>query len=88
VIVARKTTTAVNILNPGPGVGGHCIAVDPWFIVHSAQGLPAVKTAREVNDSKPMSWSTGGSLATLAAQSPARLAYKPTRTDLRERPAI
>ena len=43
----------VNILNPGPGVGGHCIAVDPWFIVH---GAPAdtrlIRTARAVNDAK------------------------------------
>lgn len=44
----------VNILNPGPGVGGHCIAVDPWFIVNSAPDLAKViKTSREVNDSKP-----------------------------------
>jgi UDP-N-acetyl-D-mannosaminuronic acid dehydrogenase len=44
----------VNILQPGPGVGGHCIAVDPWFIVHSAPTLARLlKTAREVNDSKP-----------------------------------
>jgi len=44
----------VNILNPGPGVGGHCIAVDPWFIVSSApQQARLIRTAREVNDSKP-----------------------------------
>lgn len=44
----------VNILQPGPGVGGHCIAVDPWFIVHSApEQSRLIKTAREVNDSKP-----------------------------------
>ncbi len=44
----------VNILNPGPGVGGHCIAVDPWFIVGAAPDLARlVRTAREVNDSKP-----------------------------------
>ena len=43
----------VNILSPGPGVGGHCIAVDPWFIVHSAPDItPLIRTAREVNDSK------------------------------------
>ncbi len=44
----------VNILQPGPGVGGHCIAVDPWFIIH---GYPddarLIRTAREVNDRKP-----------------------------------
>ena len=44
----------VNILNPGPGVGGHCIAVDPWFIVaRSPQHARLIKTARLVNDSKP-----------------------------------
>ena len=44
----------VNILNPGPGVGGHCIAVDPWFIVARSPGYAKlIKTAREVNDSKP-----------------------------------
>ena len=44
----------VNILQPGPGVGGHCIAVDPWFIVHrNPQKAKLIKTARLVNESKP-----------------------------------
>jgi UDP-N-acetyl-D-mannosaminuronic acid dehydrogenase len=44
----------VNILQPGPGVGGHCIAVDPWFIVHSLpDDARLIKTAREINDNKP-----------------------------------
>ncbi len=44
----------VNLLNPGPGVGGHCIAVDPWFIVNSAPDESRlVRMARDVNDSKP-----------------------------------
>ncbi len=44
----------VNILNPGPGVGGHCIAVDPWFIVHSSpEYAKLIKSARMVNDYKP-----------------------------------
>ncbi|MDG2473591.1 MAG: UDP-N-acetyl-D-mannosamine dehydrogenase [Pseudomonadales bacterium] len=44
----------VNILNPGPGVGGHCIAVDPWFIVdRSPEHSRLIRTAREVNDLKP-----------------------------------
>jgi UDP-N-acetyl-D-mannosaminuronic acid dehydrogenase len=43
----------VNILTPGPGVGGHCIAVDPWFIVSAApEQTPLIRTAREVNDHK------------------------------------
>lgn len=45
----------VNILSPGPGVGGHCIAVDPWFIVDSAkEEARIIRTAREINDNKPM----------------------------------
>lgn len=44
----------VNILQPGPGVGGHCIAVDPWFIVaQNPQQARLIRTAREVNDGKP-----------------------------------
>src|SRR5690606_25496290 len=44
----------VSILQPGPGVGGHCIAVDPWFIVaKSPEQARLIRTAREVNDSKP-----------------------------------
>jgi len=44
----------VNILQPGPGVGGHCIAVDPWFIVsETPEQARLIKTAREVNDDKP-----------------------------------
>ena len=44
----------VNILRPGPGVGGHCIAVDPWFIIDAVKGqAPIMKTAREINDGKP-----------------------------------
>lgn len=44
----------VNILEPGPGVGGHCIAVDPWFIHQAAPDLARlIRTAREVNDTKP-----------------------------------
>ena len=44
----------VNILQPGPGVGGHCIAVDPWFIVsRSPEEARLIRTARETNDAKP-----------------------------------
>jgi UDP-N-acetyl-D-mannosaminuronic acid dehydrogenase len=44
----------VNILQPGPGVGGHCIAVDPWFIVHSSpRQAKLIRAAREINDAKP-----------------------------------
>ncbi len=44
----------VNILQPGPGVGGHCIAIDPWFIVDSAPDTTElIRTARKINDAKP-----------------------------------
>ena len=54
VIALANRHPRVNILNPGPGVGGHCIAVDPWFIVdRSPQYSNLIRTAREVNDAKP-----------------------------------
>jgi len=54
VIALANRHPRVNILQPGPGVGGHCIAVDPWFIVHrSPQHARLIRAAREVNDSKP-----------------------------------
>jgi UDP-N-acetyl-D-mannosaminuronic acid dehydrogenase len=54
VIALANRHPRVNILQPGPGVGGHCIAVDPWFIVHrSPDYARLIRTAREVNDYKP-----------------------------------
>ncbi len=92
----------VNILQPGAGVGGHCIAVDPWFIVDSAPGeARIIRTAREVNDHKP-AWVVERVKAaiadTLSAQ-PGKpfadvtvaclgLAFKPDIDDLRESPAV
>ena len=44
----------IEILNPGPGVGGHCVGVDPWFLVEAAPDLTAlIRTARRVNDEQP-----------------------------------
>lgn len=43
----------VHIHQPGPGVGGHCIAVDPWFLIESYEGKSIIKTAREINDAMP-----------------------------------
>ncbi|MEM9060191.1 MAG: UDP-N-acetyl-D-mannosamine dehydrogenase [Pseudomonadota bacterium] len=83
----------VNILNPGPGVGGHCIAVDPWFIVDSApENARLIRMAREVNDAKPV-WVVDR-IAEKAARfkSPViaclGLAYKPDVDDLRESPSV
>lgn len=82
----------VNILQPGPGVGGHCIAVDPWFIVAAApESSRLIRTAREVNDSKP-AWVIDKVAAAVAGkEAPViallGLAFKPNIDDLRESPA-
>ncbi len=83
----------VNILNPGPGVGGHCIAVDPWFLVHSApQQARLIRTARDVNDSKPAWVVEQVRRAAQALDSPViaclGLAFKANIDDLRESPAV
>ena len=91
----------VNILQPGPGVGGHCIAVDPWFIVaQNPQQARLIHTARLVNDGKPL-WVVDRVKAAVAdclAVTDKRasevkiacfgLAFKPNIDDLRESPAV
>ena len=83
----------VNILQPGPGVGGHCIAVDPWFIVAQAPDRARlIRTAREVNDSKPK-WVIGKVAETVETKPGARIAclgltFKPNVDDFRESPAL
>jgi UDP-N-acetyl-D-mannosaminuronic acid dehydrogenase len=88
----------VNILNPGAGVGGHCIAVDPWFIVHAGgETAKLIKTSREVNNYKT-EWviekiknaalkfeNENGKKAKVACMG---LAFKPDIDDLRESPAL
>ena len=82
----------INILSPGPGVGGHCISVDPWFFVETAPDLtPLIYTARKVNDEQPhyvMSL-VQKALGSLKGKRIALLglAYKPDVDDLRESPA-
>ncbi len=83
----------VNILQPGPGVGGHCIAVDPWFIVHSdPANARLIRTAREVNDGKiGYSFDRAAALAQAAPDAKIAclgLAFKPNIDDLRESPAL
>lgn len=87
----------VNILRPGAGVGGHCIAVDPWFIVNKTPDLARmVATAREVNDHKPH-WVVEkiqaavaelGELGRKPKVALLGLAFKPDIDDLRESPAV
>ncbi len=90
----------VKILNPGPGVGGHCISVDPWFLVESApEQTPLIYTARTVNDAQPHyvlqlveralcgpDFGPDGLRGKKIAA--LGLAYKPDVDDLRESPAI
>ena len=93
VIALANRHPRVNILQPGPGVGGHCIAVDPWFIVDAdRKNTPLIRTAREVNDGKT-DYVIGKATALLEAQPNARLAclglaFKANIDDLRESPAL
>jgi UDP-N-acetyl-D-mannosaminuronic acid dehydrogenase len=92
----------INILQPGPGVGGHCIAVDPWFIVSQAPNeAKIIQTARRVNDSKPL-WVINKvkiAIAEFLKINPEKtakqiviacygLAFKPDIDDLRESPSL
>ena len=83
----------VRILRPGPGVGGHCIAVDPWFIVASApQEARLTRLAREVNDQKPEYVCAKVRKCAAALRHPViaclGLSYKNDVDDLRESPAV
>ena len=92
----------INILQPGPGVGGHCIAVDPWFIVSKTpEQAKIIHTARKVNDAKPQ-WVINKvklAIADFLQANPTKtakdvtvacygLAFKPDIDDLRESPAL
>ena len=92
----------INILQPGPGVGGHCIAVDPWFIVSKTpEQAQMIHTARKVNDAKPQ-WVVNKvklAIADFLQANPTKtakdvtiacygLAFKPDIDDLRESPAL
>jgi UDP-N-acetyl-D-mannosaminuronic acid dehydrogenase len=92
----------INILQPGPGVGGHCIAVDPWFIVSKTpEQAQIIHTARKVNDAKP-EWVINKvkiAIADFLQANPTKtakeitiacygLAFKPDIDDLRESPAM
>lgn len=92
----------VNILQPGPGVGGHCIAVDPWFIVSSSPDEALlIRAAREINDNKP-NWviaKVNEKIIEFLKDNPKKtindvtiacygLSFKPDIDDLRESPAL
>ena len=92
----------VSVLDPGPGVGGHCIAVDPWFIVSSASDKARlIRTAREVNDAKP-DWvlkKVEAAISHFLRLNPDKttaevrlalygIAFKPNIDDLRQSPAL
>src|SRR5699024_4724375 len=83
----------VNILQPGPGVGGHCIAVDPWFIVASdPENSKLIRTARNVNDAKPQ-WVIEKVKEAVAETNASKvavlgLAFKADIDDIRESPAL
>ena len=83
----------VDILQPGCGVGGHCIAVDPWFIVNQfPNDAHMIKTARETNDGKPLFVISKVKEAVKGIDNPKiaclGLAFKPDIDDLRESPAL
>ncbi|HEX2697807.1 MAG TPA: nucleotide sugar dehydrogenase, partial [Anaerolineales bacterium] len=83
----------VKILSPGPGVGGHCISVDPWFFVETAPELtPLIYNSRRVNDEQPryVVELVKRALGSLKDKKIAALglAYKPDVDDLRESPAV
>ena len=90
-IKLAKRHPRVDILKPGPGVGGHCIAVDPWFIVDSApEETPLIQASRYVNDNKP-AWIVQKILNSVddnATVSCLGLTYKSDIDDLRESPSI
>ncbi|MFM2148847.1 MAG: hypothetical protein RLZZ187_1153 [Pseudomonadota bacterium] len=93
VIALANRHPRVGILSPGVGVGGHCIAVDPWFLVAAAPTeTPLIQAARAVNDAVPGRVVAQVKAAALGFAAPRiaclGLAYKPDVADLRESPAV
>lgn len=92
VIKLANNHPRVNILSPGPGVGGHCIALDPWFLVEKSENAKLIKQARLINDSMPnfvfekvksiLGEFNGKTISIFG------LTYKPNIDDIRESPII
>lgn len=83
----------VSILTPGPGVGGHCISVDPWFLVHAAPNeTTLIRAARQVNDAKPDFVVSQAIKCAKQFDAPVigclGLAYKADVDDIRESPSL
>ncbi|WP_286234337.1 non-hydrolyzing UDP-N-acetylglucosamine 2-epimerase [Thalassotalea sediminis] len=81
----------VNVLTPGPGVGGHCIPIDPWFLVENTTNGELVRLSRKINDQRPLI--VANKVSKLAKSLNAKkitllgVAYKPNVDDCRETPA-
>ena len=84
----------VNILSPGPGVGGHCIAVDPWFLTENTLNSKLIASARSVNDNMPLYvFKKAKKIISHCTEKPLRVsifgvAYKGNIDDARETPAL
>lgn len=82
----------VNILSPGPGVGGHCIAIDPWFLTEDTDQAKLIKMSREINDLRPKHW--GHVIKKVAEENNYKrigilgVAYKKNVDDARETPSL
>ena len=81
----------VNVLNPGPGVGGHCIPIDPWFLVESTKNGEFIRLARKINNDRPLIIADKviSKAKTISGKNIGILgvAYKPNVDDCRETPA-
>ncbi len=93
VIALANHHPRVNILKPGPGVGGHCIAIDPWFIINAApEKSTLMRTARQINDNKPDWVVQQVQQAAQSFKAPVicllGLAYKENVGDFRESPSV
>ena len=92
VIALANRHPRVNILSPGPGVGGHCIPIDPWFLGEDSQAARLILAAREINDARPGlmvdRFAQKANLMGAKKIGVLGVAYKPDVDDARETPAL